>query len=84
MPENIGKMLEDLDISNIDTDFSKCNNAIDYQFTSSWSSQATLYFSKNSCDNERTIKGYHAKLSEMIEVWGMGDGWLIWIDYDFI
>jgi hypothetical protein len=36
------------------------------------------------CNIEMTIKSYHSKPSEMIEVWGMGDGWILWVDYDFI
>lgn len=82
LPENIQNIIEDLNISNIN--ITQCKDLVDYEFTSSWSSKATLYFSKDSCNKEQTIKGYHAKTSEMIEVWGLGDGWVMWIDYDFI
>lgn len=82
LPENIQNIIEDLNISNIN--ITQCKDLVDYEFISSWSSKATLYFSKDSCNKEQTIKGYHAKTSEMIEVWGLGDGWVMWIDYDFI
>ena len=42
-----------------------------------------FYFTKNICDKTQTVKGYHLK-GGMIEVWGLGDGWLMWIDYDYI
>lgn len=84
LPDNIKKILSDLDISNINVNNTSCNGLVDYEFTSSWSSKATLYFSKDFCNKEQTTKGYHAKTSEMIEVWGMGNDWIMWIDYDFI
>jgi hypothetical protein len=84
LPENIQLILEDLNISNVNINYSECKGLINYEFTSSWSSKATLYFSKDPCSKEQTRKGYHAKISEMIEVWGMGDDWIMWIDYDFI
>jgi hypothetical protein len=84
LPENIRRLLNDLNISDVNTNASSCTGTPAYEFTTSWSSQATLYFSKDSCNNEQTIKGYHEKVSETIEIWGLGDGWTMWIDYDFI
>ena len=84
LPKNIRIVIEDLSITNISLNVTDCEQLPDYEFTSSWSSKATLYFSNNFCDKEQTNKGYHSKPSEMIEVWGMGDGWVMWIDYDFI
>ncbi len=84
LPENIQIILQDLDISDVNLNITQCQGLIDYQFTSSWSSKATLYFSKDNCNKEQTIKGYHANISEMIEVWGLGDEWTMWIDHDFI
>ena len=43
----------------------------------------TVYFNKNDCEKVQTKIGYHSK-STMIEVWGLGNGWYMWIDYDFI
>ena len=84
LPDSIVGILNDLDISDVNLNLSQCQGAVNYQFTSFWSSKATLYFSKDTCNKEQTKKGYHAKSSEMIEVWGLGDGWTMWIDHDFI
>jgi hypothetical protein len=84
LPKNIQNIIGDLNISNINLNVTQCKGSVDYEFTSSWSSKATLYFSKDTCNKKQTIKGYHSKTSEMIEVWGLGDGWIMWIDYDFI
>ena len=84
LPESIKTLLSDLNISDVNLNNTQCQGSVDYQFTSSWSSKATLYFSKDTCNKEQTIKGYHANSSEMIEVWGLGDGWTMWIDHDFI
>ncbi len=56
-------------------------------------SKAYIHGSSNSC--EKAIKsliswldflpeGYHEKVSEQPELWGMGDDWIMWIDRDFI
>jgi hypothetical protein len=84
LPENIRTLLQKLEISAVNLNTTECQDIVYYQFTSSWSSMATLYFSKDSCDKVQAVKGYHSKSSEMIEVWGLGDGWIMWIDYDFI
>ncbi len=84
LPAGIKAILNELDISDVNLSTTRCHGSIDYQFTASWSSNATLYFSKDTCNNEQAIKGYHANSSEMIEVWGLGDGWTMWIDHDFI
>jgi hypothetical protein len=84
LPESIKIALDHLDISDVNLNTTMCQGSIDYQFTSSWSSNATLYFSKDACNKEQTSKGYHANSSEMIEVWGLGDEWIMWIDHDFI
>jgi hypothetical protein len=84
LPDNIQTILDELEISDVNLDVTQCQGITGYQFTSSWSSKATLNFSKNTCDKDQTVQGYHAKISEMIEVWGLGDGWSMWIDHDFI
>ncbi len=82
--EDIKAILSDLDINDVNLNITQCQGLIDYQFTSSWSRKATLYFSKDSCNKVQTIKGYHANITEMVEIWGLGDGWTMWIDHDFI
>lgn len=84
MPESIRIILNDLDISDVNLNATQCLGLIDYEFISCWSTKATLYFSKNTCDIKQTMNGYHDKSSEIIEIWGLGDGWIMWIDYDFI
>ena len=84
LTEDTKAILRVLDINDVNLNITSCQGLIDYQFTSSWSRKATLYFSKDSCNKEQTIKGYHANLTEMVEIWGLGDGWTMWIDHDFI
>ncbi len=84
LPESIQTILINLDISDVNLNLTQCDNIADYQFTSSWSSKATLYFSKDTCNKRQTEKGFHDKTSKMIEVWGLGDDWIMWIDHDFI
>lgn len=84
LPESIQTILHDLEISDVNLNTTHCNGVISYQFTSSWSSKATLYFSKDSCDKEQAVNGYYSNSSEMIEVWGLGEGWIMWIDHDFM
>ncbi|HUP11621.1 MAG TPA: hypothetical protein VM187_05405 [Niastella sp.] len=83
LPEKIQALLKELDISDVNLNTTQCQGLIDYQFTSSWSTKATLYFSKDACNKEQTAKGFHT-IDRMIEVWGIGDGWTMWIDHDFI
>ena len=84
LSHNIQKILLDLEITNVRTTYTNCDGLIEYEFSSFWTRKASLYFSKNLCEKEQSRKGYHANPSEMIEVWGLGDGWIMWIDYDFI
>lgn len=84
LPENVQEILQNLEISTISLNHTQCQGVLDYQLTTTWSRTSTLYFSKDKCDKIQTVKGYHSKHSEMIEVWGLGEGWIMWIDYDFI
>jgi hypothetical protein len=84
LPKNIKIILDNLNISHVTTTASSCKDTPAYEFTTSWSGKATLYFSKDSCNLLQTNKGYHEKVSNTIELWGMGNEWLMWIDYDFI
>ena len=84
LPKSIHVILDNLNISDVNTNHSSCKDTPAYEFTTSWSSKATLYFLKDPCNKAQTIKGYHEKVSETIELWGMGNDWIMWIDYDFI
>jgi hypothetical protein len=76
--------LDKLGIINVERSYSKCPDTTEINLTTNWTTKATVYFTKDICDKEQSAKGYHAKTSQMIEVWGLGDGWIMWIDYDFI
>lgn len=82
LPKNIQGILDDLDISSISVKVTDCKELPAYEFVTAWSDRATLYFSKDYCTQVQTAKTYHVQLSPMIEVWGMGDNWVMVIDYD--
>jgi len=42
----------------------------------------TLYLEFTTCDTLKTKNGYYQSDSSPIEVYGIGDNWLIWIDND--
>jgi hypothetical protein len=83
-PKDIQEALQKLGISDVNLNFTHCDGMLDYEFTTTWSSKATLYFLKDFCNKKQTVKGFHYKPSDMIEVWGLGHEWTMWIDYDFI
>ena len=75
--------LEDIGVDDINLKYSECEKITEVELIMNWTKNATLYFNKNDCEKEQTKLGYHWK-STMIEVWGLGNGWYMWIDYDFI
>lgn len=75
---NIRSLLSDLDISVIS------KNQTGYEFESSLGRGVHIYFVKDKFDASITYRGYHQKTSEMIEVRGLGEGWTMVVDYDFI
>jgi hypothetical protein len=42
----------------------------------------TQFFTFTTCDSLKTKKGYYQSDSSPIEVFGIGDNWLVWIDLD--
>lgn len=79
----IKQKLNNLEINRTNLSYSNCDKILETEFTTLWTNKATVYFVKNNCDKTQSKKGYHSK-SGMIEVWGLGDGWIMWIDYDYI
>ena len=75
--------LENIGVDNINLKYSECEKITEVEFVMNWTKNATVYFNKNDCKKEQTKIGYHSKTT-MIEVWGLGNGWCMWIDYDFI
>ncbi|WP_299315989.1 hypothetical protein [uncultured Aquimarina sp.] len=58
------------------------------EYTTKWTDYpiGTLYLTWTTCDAEQTKKGYYKDSfhDNFIEVWGIGNNWLIWTDSDFI
>ena len=75
--------LENIGVEDINLKHSECEKIAEVEFVMNWTKNATVYFNKNDCEKEQTKVGYDSK-STMIEVWGLGNGWYMWIDYDFI
>ena len=76
-------MIRKLYIAGVDL-VPSCQGNVTYELTTYWSKSSTVYFSKDACDSTRTQIGYYEKVSQMIDLWGLGDGWMMWVDYDFI
>lgn len=64
LPKNIQRILDNLNISDVNINATSCKDISAYEFTTSWSGKATLYFYKDSCNKAQTTKGYHEKVSE--------------------
>jgi hypothetical protein len=58
------------------------------EFETEWTKYpiGILYLTWTTCDTEQTEKGYYKDNFDLnfIEVWGIGNNWLIWTDSDFI
>jgi len=79
----IKEQLDGLDIGSFTILSTECDGIVKVEFVVNWTKNATIYFDKDNCEKLMTKKGYHSKVG-MIEVWGLGDGWVMWIDYDYI
>ena len=66
----------------------KTRNCQEVEYTTSCTKYpiGTLYLKWTSCDSIQSQKGYYKDNFDInfIEVWGIGNNWLIWIDSDFI
>jgi hypothetical protein len=83
LSNQVQDLLNDLKINRVNVSATLCEGMVTYQFETDWSGIATLYFSRETCNKEQTEKGYHFT-SGNIEIWGMGEDWLMMIDHDFI
>lgn len=66
----------------------KQDNCQEVEYATDWTEYpiGALYLTWTSCDSIQTQKGYYKDNfnANFIEVWGVGNNWLIWIDSDFI
>jgi CRISPR/Cas system-associated endoribonuclease Cas2 len=84
LPDDLQSLLQDLEITDVNLLHTTCDGKTDYQFESKWSTKAHLFFIYKSCELEHSATGYHVIMSQMIELWGLGNGWVMMIDHDFI
>jgi hypothetical protein len=65
---------------------SKRGECIEVEYGTNWTKYpiGQLYLTWSSCEKIETKKGYYENNSNFIEIWGIGDGWSIWTDCDFI
>lgn len=75
--------IKNLEIGEIYLSDTECEGKMNVEFSTNWTTKASVYFNQNECDCVQSKIGYHSKTT-MIEVWGLGNGWIMWIDYDFI
>jgi hypothetical protein len=66
----------------------KQDNCTEVEYLTDWTEYpvGSLYLTWTTCDSVQTRKGYYMDNfnTNFIEVWGVGNNWLIWIDSDFI
>jgi hypothetical protein len=84
LPEHLQELIDELNITNVNSRFTPCDGKVEYQFESLWSNKIHLFFTYNTCEIEQSALVAHVIMSEMIELWGLGKGWVMMIDYDFI
>ncbi|MDP4269548.1 MAG: hypothetical protein Q8909_05425 [Bacteroidota bacterium] len=64
----------------------KTSSGLEVEYLTNWTEYpiGTLYLTQTTEDTIQTKKGYYKKYPNSIEVWGLGNHWLIWIDSDFM
>jgi hypothetical protein len=83
--EEIRNKLDKLEIAEVSISYTHCQGVISIGLTTNWTKKATVYFTNDICDKVQTARGYYSvQSSGTIEVWGLGDDWLMLIDRDFI
>lgn len=79
--ELTNKQLRRLEIKHVTINKTDCGQ-FEVEFTTSWTSYliGQMYLAKD-CSDRKSKKGNYRKVG-FIDVWGLGDDWLIWIDSD--
>jgi hypothetical protein len=81
LDKSIADKLNDREIKYITVRNSPEFQEVEYQ--KDWdNSLGTQYLQFTTCDTLKTKNGYYQSDSSPIEVFGIGDNWLIWIDID--
>ena len=84
LPKNIQNELTTRGVVRLTVNNTECKEV---EYTTNWTDYpiGTLYLTWTTCDSVQTKQGYyHDYYSKFIEVWGLGNNWLIWVDSDFI
>ena len=80
LEKSLADELTEKKVAYITVDKSQDCRKVEYQ--KAWDKKiGTQYLEWSSCDSVKTQKGYYENL-EPIEVFGIGNGWLTWIDTD--
>jgi hypothetical protein len=79
------KKLRRLEIEYITVSNTNCDE-FEFEFMTSWTEFpiGQMYLTKTGCNETKSTKGNYWTDTNFIEVWGLGDGWIIWTDSDFI
>lgn len=81
LDKSIADKLNDREIKYITVRNSSQCQEVEYQ--KDWDNWVgTQYLKFTTCDTLNTKKGYYQSDTSPIEVFGIGDNWLIWIDID--
>ncbi len=66
----------------------KGNTCKEVEYATDWTEYpvGAIYLKWTTCDSVQTQKGFYVDNfnTNFIEVWGVGNNWLIWVDSDFI
>ena len=66
----------------------KGNTCKEVEYATDWTEYpvGAIYLKWTTCDSVQTQKGFYFDNfnTNFIEVWGVGNNWLIWVDSDFI
>jgi hypothetical protein len=81
LDKSIADKLNERKIKYINVRNSEECSEVEYQ--KDWdNSIGTLYLTFTTCDTLKTKKGYYQSDSSPVEVFGIGNNWLMWIDID--
>jgi hypothetical protein len=83
--ELTNKKLRRLEIDFVTISKVNCDD-FEVEFKTSWTNYpiGQMYLTKTGCADTKATKGNYWTDTNFIEVWGLGDDWIIWTDSDFI